>query len=108
MEAPKSLQGVVMGINCLTTSLGSYLGVAVLGIVNAISGSSGNSNKWYPDKDHINNGKLANYFFLMAGLGFVNFILYIFVARNFKPSKTETPNRNILESAIKQNGLPSG
>lgn len=93
-EAPKSLQGAVMGIYLLTTGLGTYLGAALVAIVNAITGAHGESGEWYPNKDHINDGKLANYFFLLAGLMFLNFILYIFVACDFKVKK-ETSEKNI-------------
>ena len=83
-----------MGIYLLTTGLGTYLGAALVAIVNAITGSYGKSEEWYPNKDHINEGKLANYFFLLAGLMFLNFILYIFVACDFKVKK-ETSEKNI-------------
>ena len=86
-EAPKSLQGLVMGIFLLTTGLGTYLGAAVVAITNAISGAREEANRWYPDEEHINDGKLANYFFLLAGLMGLNFILYIFVAYDFKAKK---------------------
>lgn len=76
-----------MGVFLLTISLGNYLGAGVMAVVNAISGAHSSSGKWYPDKDFINEGKLAYYFFLLAGLMFLNFILYIFVAMHFKASK---------------------
>ena len=86
-EAPQSLQGVVMGVFLLTTGLGSYLGAGVVAVVNAISGYHHDKDKWYPDTKYINEGKLAYYFFLLAGLMFLNFILYIFVALSFSASK---------------------
>ena len=76
-----------MGVFLLTTSLGYYLGAGVMAVVNAISGAHSSADKWYPDKDNINEGKLAYYFFLLAGLMFLNFVLYIFVALHFKASK---------------------
>ena len=99
-EAPTALQGLIMGIFLLTTGLGTYFGAAVIAIVNAISGASGDSYKWYPNKYQINDGKLANYFFFLAGLMLLNFILYIFVARNFKKSKTETSCENVSEIGV--------
>ena len=77
-----------MGVFILTTGLGSYLGAALVAIVNAISGASGEKYKWYPDKAYINDGyQLAYYFFLLAGLLFLNFIVYVFVAISFKKRK---------------------
>ena len=95
-EAPKELQGVLMGTFLLTVGLGTYLGAAVVAIVNAISGAKNSSNRWYPDKNYVNQGKLAYYFFLLAGLMFLNFILYIFVARGYESSRTTLFDRNVL------------
>ena len=60
-----------------------------MAIVNAITEAvNGPDGKWYPDADQINEGYyLAYYFFLLAFLMFVNFILYIFVARSFRVKK---------------------
>ena len=76
-----------MGVFLLTTGLGSYLGAGVVAVVNAISGYYSTEDKWYPNTKYINKGKLAYYFFLLAGLMFLNFILYIFVALSFSASK---------------------
>ena len=39
-QAPSSLEGVVMGLNLVTTGLGSYLATAVVNIVNAATSPS--------------------------------------------------------------------
>ena len=97
IETARPHQAYIMGIFHLVYGLGEYLGIAVLEIVNAISGAGDESNKWYPDEDNINNGKLANYFFLLAGLMFLNFVLYIFVARFFKAFRIASPRRNVRD-----------
>ena len=39
-------------------------------------------DSWYPDE--LNDGKVENLFFLMAGLMAVNFFVFIFVAKCYK------------------------
>ena len=108
-EAPKSLQGVVMGVFLLTTGLGTYAGAALVAIVNAITGSSDAGKKWYPDKDNINDGHLAYYFFLLAGIMVLNFVLYIFVAVSFKEKKESARRANLQADSVanaKEPGVP--
>ena len=84
-----------MGVYLLTTGLGTFIGAALVAIVNGISGNNGVENKWYPDKAYINKGyQLAYYFFLLAAIMFLNFIVYVFVAVSFKARK---------EAALKAN-----
>ena len=101
-----------MGVYLLTTSLGSFVGAGLVGIVNAITGATDKSHQWYPDKDHINSKDhyLANYFFLLAGLMFLNFIVYIFVAVRFKKKKESARKANLVADNIAnkhQPGVPS-
>ena len=95
-EAPQSLQGVMIGVFLLTLGLGNFAGAALLGIVNGITEAvSGVEGKWYPDQNYVNKSPhLAYYFFLLAGLMFLNFILYVFVALSFKKKKESVSRSN--------------
>lgn len=106
-EAPKSLQGVIMGVFLLTTGLGTYLGAILVLVVNAVTGAIGGSdNKWYPDKKQINKGHhLSYYFFLLAVLMLLNFVVYIFVALSFK-AKKEAANSAQLNNGTMNAGIP--
>ena len=99
-----------MGVYILTTGLGSYAGAALVGIVNAITGSSDAGKKWYPEKKNINDGHyLAYYFFLLAGIMILNFVLYIFVAVSFKEKEESARRANLQADSIgnaKQPGVP--
>ena len=115
-EAPKSLQGVIMGVYLLTIGLGTFIGAALVAIVNKFSGASGEKYKWYPEKAYINDGQLAYYFFLLAGIMFLNFIVYVFVAVSFKEKKeaafrANSGNNGMLndegESSERQSGETS-
>ena len=99
-----------MGVFLFTQALGNFAGAALVGIVNAISGAIDESRKWYPDEKYINQGRLAYFFFLLAGLMFLNFIVYIFLAVRFKKKKESARKANLLADNIankKQSGIPS-
>ncbi|EDO33176.1 predicted protein, partial [Nematostella vectensis] len=75
-QAPRCLQGLVMGIFLVTSGLGNYLASALTNIVTSVDKS------WYPTDP--NTGHLENYFFLLAILMVANFIIYILVAMRYK------------------------
>ena len=52
-----------MGVFLFTQALGNFAGAALLVIVNAITGATDESQKWYPDKKYINEGYYLAYFF---------------------------------------------
>ncbi|XP_046859137.1 solute carrier family 15 member 4-like [Xenia sp. Carnegie-2017] len=86
-EAPKSLQGVVMGVFLLSTGMSSIFGTALVIIVKAVTEKRDESKQWLPKGKNINKGKLENYFFLLAVLMFLNFVLYVFFALNYNKKK---------------------
>ena len=99
-----------MGVYLFTTGLGSFVGAGLVAIVNAITGATDKSHQWYPDKDHINSKDhyFAYYFFLLAGLMFLNFIVYIFVAVRFKGKKESARKAKLFADYIanrKQSGI---
>ena len=98
-----------MGVFLFTQALGNFAGAALVGIVNAISGAIDESRKWYPDEKYINQGRLAYFFFLLAGLMFLNFIVYILVAVRFKKKKESARKANLVADNIansEQSGVP--
>jgi uncharacterized membrane protein len=96
-----------MGVYLLTTGLGTYVGAALVAIVNAVTEAiNGEDGKWYPDTKYINTGHhLAYYFFMLAALMFVNFIVYIFVAVSFKEKK-ESANRSNMSNGVMNSAEP--
>ena len=99
-----------MGVYLFAFGLGGFVGVALVVIVNAITGATDESHKWYPDKNYINSKvpHLAYYFFMLAGLIFLNFIVYIFVAVSFNKKKESARKANLFADSIankKQSGI---
>ena len=66
-----------MGIYLLTAGFGSYIASLLTIIVRSAS------EDWYPSKDP-NQGHLEYFFFLLAGLMLVNFVVFIYIASSYK------------------------
>uniref|UniRef100_A0A0B7A4N4 Uncharacterized protein n=1 Tax=Arion vulgaris TaxID=1028688 RepID=A0A0B7A4N4_9EUPU len=70
-QAPKNLQGAVMGVFLATNGLGSYVSTAIIAIIE----SATKADPWFPDE--INNGKVEYVFFVFGGLMVLFFLGYL-------------------------------
>ena len=70
-----------MGIFLMSTGLGSFFGSALIQIVNSISYKVSKVN-WY-NGDDINQGKLDNFFYLLAILLGINFLVFCAIAARY-------------------------
>jgi len=77
-QAPPTMRSMVQSIYLLTTALGSYLGSALVAIINLVSQSS----PWI--QDELNHSRLDLYFFTLSVLGFLNLFLFVIVANNYE------------------------
>ena len=66
-----------MGIFLVTSGLGSYLATALVNIVHYVD------KDWYPAKD-LNSGNLEYFFFLLGVLMFINFLVFIPIALQYR------------------------
>lgn len=80
-QSPDAMRSLCTAFSLLTSSLGSYLNSLVLTIVTAIT-TAGGKPGWIPD--NLDKGQLYNYFFLWAGLSFLNLLVYILCAMKYK------------------------
>ncbi|KAG1678729.1 Solute carrier family 15 member 4 [Nymphon striatum] len=82
--APKSVQGVIMGLYYLMSGIGSFLGVGILRAVKPI---------WLNDKHdgNINYGHMNYYFFLLGGIQLVFFVIFYILKRTKLKSQNENP-----------------
>ena len=78
-----------MGAFLVTSGLGNYVASLLVLIVR----SAGNK-KWYPSKNP-NEGTLEYFFFLLAGLMMVNFVVFLFISSSYK-YKT-APRREVIK-----------
>ena len=76
-----------MGAFLVTSGLGSYVASLLVVIVRSASNTD-----WYPSQDP-NQGNLEYFFFLLAGLMVVNFVVFLYIASSYKykaaPKRTE-------------------
>ncbi|XP_058959823.2 solute carrier family 15 member 4 [Pocillopora verrucosa] len=77
-QAPRCLQGVVMGAFLVTSGLGNYVANLLVVIVKEAS-----NGDWYP-VDNPNKGHFEYFFFLLAGLMMLNFLVFLYVASSYK------------------------
>lgn len=70
-----------MGLFLMTTGLGSLLGSALVQIVNVVSYKVSKID-WYDGKD-IDQGRLEYFFYLLAALLAVNFLVFCAIASRY-------------------------
>lgn len=83
-QAPDAMRSLCSALSLLTNSLGNYLSSLILTIVTYITTEDGNVG-WIPD--NLNEGHLDYFFWLLAGLSFLNMVVYIIFARRYKEKK---------------------
>ncbi|XP_043695857.1 protein NRT1/ PTR FAMILY 8.3-like isoform X2 [Telopea speciosissima] len=83
-QSPDAMRSLCSALSLLTTALGNYLSSFILTIVTTITTKGGNPG-WIPN--NLNEGHLDYYFWLLAGLSFLNLVVYVFCARRYKCKK---------------------
>lgn len=83
-QSPDAMRSLCSAFSLLTTSLGNYLSSLILTIVTYFTTRDG-SVGWIPD--NLNEGHLDYFFWLLAGLSFLNMLVYIVCARKYKEKK---------------------
>ncbi|KAH9620897.1 hypothetical protein KSS87_023411, partial [Heliosperma pusillum] len=70
-QSPDSMRSFFSALALLTTAVAYYLSSLILTIVTAVTTAGGRPG-WIPD--NLNQGQLYNFFWLLAGLSFVNLL----------------------------------
>ncbi|CAA3001869.1 NRT1 PTR FAMILY -like [Olea europaea subsp. europaea] len=83
-QSPDAMRSLCSALSLLTTSLGNYLSSFILTVVTSLTTRGGNPG-WIPD--NLNKGHLDYFYWLLAGLSFVNMVVYVFCAKIFKSKK---------------------
>ncbi|XP_022882227.1 protein NRT1/ PTR FAMILY 8.3-like isoform X2 [Olea europaea var. sylvestris] len=76
-QSPDAMRSLCSALSLLTTSLGNYLSSFILTVVTSLTTRGGNPG-WIPD--NLNKGHLDYFYWLLAGLSFVNMVVYVFCA----------------------------
>uniref|UniRef100_A0A0E0H5D6 Uncharacterized protein n=1 Tax=Oryza nivara TaxID=4536 RepID=A0A0E0H5D6_ORYNI len=80
-EAPESMKSICTSLALLTVALGSYMSSFIYAVVNAFTAVDGRPG-WI--SDNLNEGHLDYFFWVMAALCTLNFVVYSAFARNYK------------------------
>nr|KYP61281.1 Peptide transporter PTR2 [Cajanus cajan] len=80
-QSPDAMRSLCSALSLLTTSLGNYLSSFILTLVTYFTTQGGNPG-WIPD--NLNEGHLDYFFWLLAGLSFLNMLVYIVAAKRGK------------------------
>ncbi|KAL4579570.1 hypothetical protein LXL04_015722 [Taraxacum kok-saghyz] len=80
-QSPDAMRSLCSALSLLTTSLGNYLSSFILTVVTVVTTRGGRAG-WIPD--NLNEGHLDRFFWLLAGLSFLNMVVYVFCAKMYK------------------------
>ncbi|KAB1205924.1 Protein NRT1/ PTR FAMILY 8.3 [Morella rubra] len=84
-HAPDAMRSLCSALSLLTNSLGSYVSTLLLTIVTSYT-TKGGKPGWIPN--NLNEGHMDYFFWLLAGLSFLNLLVYIVCAKIYKEKKT--------------------
>jgi solute carrier family 15 (peptide/histidine transporter), member 3/4 len=80
-EAPETMKTMCTSFALLTVALGSYMSSLIYAVVDALTATGGRPG-WI--SDNLNEGHLDYFFWTMAALCTLNFVVYSGFARNYK------------------------
>ncbi|XP_008798043.1 protein NRT1/ PTR FAMILY 8.3-like [Phoenix dactylifera] len=83
-QSPDAMRSLCSALSLLTTALGNYLSSLILTVVTYIT-TIGGKTGWIPD--NLNEGHLDYFFWLLAGLSFLNLLVYVFCAIRYRSKK---------------------
>ncbi|XP_040377625.1 protein NRT1/ PTR FAMILY 8.3-like isoform X3 [Oryza brachyantha] len=83
-EAPDAMRSLCSAFALVTVSTGSYLSSIILTLVSHFTTQGGNPG-WIPD--NLNEGHLDRFFSLIAGISFVNLLVFTVCAMRYRYKK---------------------
>lgn len=83
-QAPDAMRSLCSALALITVSLGNYISSIILTLVSYITTQGGDPG-WIPD--NLNEGHLDRFFWLIAGISFVNLIVYMGCAVRYRYKK---------------------
>ncbi|GAB4857381.1 hypothetical protein Ancab_015290 [Ancistrocladus abbreviatus] len=83
-QAPDAMRSLCSALSLTTVALGNYLSSLLVTIVTSITTKNGKLG-WIPD--NLNRGRLDYFYWLLASLSFLNFLVYLYIAKWYKYKK---------------------
>jgi len=84
-QAPDAMRSMCSALSLTTVALGNYLSTLLVTIVTNITTKNGNPG-WIPD--NLNRGHLDYFYWLLAVLSLINFLVYLLIAKWYTYKKT--------------------
>lgn len=84
-QSPDAMRSFCSALALVTTSLGSYLSSLILTVVTSVTNRGGKPG-WIPD--NLNEGHLDRFFLLIAGISFLNLIIFVLCALRYENKKS--------------------
>ncbi|KAL2546804.1 Protein NRT1/PTR FAMILY 2.13 [Forsythia ovata] len=81
-EFPENMSSVANSLFSCTAAGASYLSALLVNVVHKVTKGKNGQPDWLT-KD-INAGKVENFYFLIAGLGVLNFVYFVIVSRRYQ------------------------
>ncbi|XVE54413.1 hypothetical protein DITRI_Ditri03aG0079100 [Diplodiscus trichospermus] len=82
-RSPRGMKSIAVGLFQTTTALGMFGSSILVEIVRKVTETKGGHN-WLADR--INDGRLDNFYWLLAILSFINLGLFLVCSRRYKPN----------------------
>lgn len=83
-QAPDAMRSLCSALSLTTVALGNYLSTVLVTVVMKLTKKNGKPG-WIPD--NLNRGHLDYFFYLLATLSFLNFLVYLWVSKRYKYKK---------------------
>ncbi|XP_062201149.1 protein NRT1/ PTR FAMILY 8.3-like [Phragmites australis] len=80
-QSPDAMRSLCQACTLIMVTLGSYLVSIMLKFIDSVTASSG-SHGWIPE--NLNEGRLDQFFWLMAGLQLLNLLVFVYCATRYK------------------------
>nr|AFK33709.1 unknown [Lotus japonicus] len=102
-EAPERMKSMSTGLFLATLSMGYFVSSLLVSIVDKVS-----QKKWL--KSNLNKGRLDYFYWLLAALGILNFILFIVLARRhqYKVQHNIEPEDSVDKELVMANEVKIG
>uniref|UniRef100_A0A0A8YXF0 Peptide transporter n=1 Tax=Arundo donax TaxID=35708 RepID=A0A0A8YXF0_ARUDO len=83
-ESPDAMRSLCLAFSFINDSVGYYLSAFIISLVPLFT-ARGGSLGWLPD--NLNEGHLDRFYWMMAGLSFLNLLAFVFCAMRYKSKK---------------------
>ncbi|KAL6660141.1 hypothetical protein ACP70R_002263 [Stipagrostis hirtigluma subsp. patula] len=83
-ESPDAMKSMCLAFSFANNAVGNYLNSLIISLVPLFT-ANGGSPGWIPD--NLNEGHLDQFYWMMAGLSFLNLLAFISCAMRYKSNK---------------------